>query len=365
MEKKASSWFEIRPLSTGRFEAGNFKHVLNVLYKNGKPFRFFMANSQSSVEGRRAVKFFLELEGKDIADYLARYIRATMDVEVVEAKPQTEVHPELVEFEMKNDYALPICELGEKPQENPVDKIVTALSVDETGAFEVMAVADPKASRSIKNYRSRITGERESLGQIAADITVGILGAIVDAIIGKPPPKPSKKEGERKPDPTVKAKADAAEKKLNRNLFTCTLKACGRRETLSRITEALPCALNEFEKSRVLKLVGAPSKLTRPCRFNFQNALSNLCWITPLLLIVLAMCFGLLNPLRLDTSDILMTIAAMLSGIPFYVMFKKRKPIVLSDEELSLIVGLPTAFKRLPVEPGSTVHTRGYLPTTG
>lgn len=362
MESEHGCWFEIRPLTTAKFEAGNFRHVLSVLYKNGKPFTFFMVNSPSSVVEGRAVKFFLQLADKDLADYIARYIKATMDVEVVWAKPQTEIHSELVEFEMKKDYALPICELGEKRQENPIDKIVTALSMDETGAFEVTAVADPKASRSIRNYRLRITGERESFGQIAADMAVGFLGAILDAIIGQPPPKPGRKERERNLDPTVKAKADAAERKLNRNLFTCTIKAYGRRETLNRIVEALPCALNEFKKYRILKNVDAPSELKRPGRYTVRNALNNICWIMPLLLLVLAMFFGLLNPLRLNALDILITITAMFCSIPFYIIFKKRGAVVLCDEELSLIVGLPTAAKRLQVEPGATVHTR-TLPT--
>ena len=364
MESELGYWIEIRPLATGRFEAGNFKQVLGILYNNGKPFRFFMVNSQSSVaERNRAVKFFLQLADEGLARYVARYISATMDVEVVEAKPPTETHPELVEFEMKKDYALPICELGEKHQENPIDKIVTALSIDEKGAFEVTAVADPKAIGSITNYKLRITGERESPSHVAVDVISGILGAMIDAMIGRPPPKPNRKE--RKLGPTVKAEADAAEKKLNRSLFTCSIKAYGgRRETLKRITEALPSALNNFRWYKTSKTVNAPSVLTRPSRCTVQNALNNLCWITPLLFIVLSIVTGWLNPLRLGVLDILITIMALLSGIPFYILIRRRKPIVLSLEELSIVVGLPTAFKRLPVEPGATVQTRAYLPTT-
>lgn len=362
MEKELSYWIEVRPLTTGKFDVGNFKHVLSMLHKNKEPFRFFVVNCPSSVVGgRRAVKFFLELAEKDLADYIAKYVRTKIDVEVLEAKPPTETYEECVDFEMKKHYALPVCDLGEKHQENPVDKIVTALS--EAGAFEVTAMADMKANSSIRNYALRVTGQKKSLGGNVADVALGILGAMIDVIVGSPPPKTSKGERERKLDPTVKAKADAAEKKFNRSLFTCSIKAYGKRETLNRITEALPNALNDFKWNKTSKNVSAPSQLTRPSRRTVQNALNNLCWITPLLLIALAVFAGLLNPLRFGVLDVLITVLALLSGIPFCLLFRKREPIVLSDEELSLVVGLPTAVRRLPIEPGTAVYTRRYLPT--
>lgn len=359
MEIESGHWIEIRPLPNGRFDAGNFRKVLESLYSNQKPFRFFMVNCKSTVEDHWTVKFFLELADEHIAQYIAKYLRASMDVEVVEAEPPTKTYECCVDFEMRDNYALPICQLSEKIQDNNIDRIVAALSLEES-AVEVTAVADPKAKEGIRDYILRITGLKKSLSQILLDMATGIM----DAIIGSPP-KPKQRERLNKKlrlDPTVKAKAEAAERKMEGNLFTCTLKAYGGVETLKRIKEALPTQMNGFKKYKTLKLAEAPSKLVKPKKNALKNALNNLCWITPTLLIFTAIYYGLLNPLRLNTLDMLITVAVICSGIPFYIIFRKRMPIVLTAMELSLLAGLPTEVKRLPVELGGAIHTRAYLP---
>lgn len=366
MADELSSWIEIRPSQTGKFEAGNFRQVLKVLYNNGKPFRFFMANCPSSlVEGRRSVKFFLELTDRNLAEYLAKYMRTTMDVEVLEAKPPRQTYSECVEFQMECHYGLPICEVGEKCMENPVDAIVACLSMIENAAFEVTAVADPKAAAGIRDYKARLTGEKKTPDQIAVDIIVGILDGMISGFTGGAPSKPkderSRKDGGLPPE--IKTKVEAAEKKIFGNLFTCTVKAYGEKETLKRISEALPAALNGFKPYKTTKISVAPTKLKRPNRVPVQNVLNKLSWITPLLMIFMTMFFNILNPFRLNALDVLMTAISVSCGVPFYIMFRKKKAIVLSADELSLITGLPTAVKRLQVEPGKTVQTRGYLPT--
>jgi hypothetical protein len=360
-----SSWIEIRPLPTGKFEAGNLRHVLKMLYNNGKPFRFFIANCPSSlVEGRRSVKFFLELTDRNLAEYLAKYMRATTNVEVLEAKPPRQTYSECVEFQMECHYGLPMCEVGEKCMENPVDAIVACLSMIENAAFEVTAVADPKAAAGIRDYKARLTGEKKTPDQIAVDIIVGILDGMISGFTGSAPSKPkdkrSRKDGGLPPE--IKTKVEAAQKKIFEDLFTCTVKAYGQKETLKRINEALPGALNAFKPYKTTKISVAPTKLKRPNRVPVENILNRLSWITPLLLILTAIYFNIVNPLRLNTFDILVTAAAISSGVPFQLMFRRRNPIVLSADELSMITSLPMRTRTLPVELGKTVQTRGYLP---
>jgi hypothetical protein len=349
-------------LSAGRFEVGNFKHLLKVLFSNGKPFRFLLLSCKSGVGEGRSVKTFIEFCDEGLADYAVTLLRACMDVEVLKAEPPLRRYGELVELEMKDDYALPVCNLKERIQQNPIDGIIAALTVEGVDtAFEVIAVADPKAKNGIKDYTWRITGRKKDLSQMLLEVVLGVL----DAMLGRSPPKPRKEsEKELKLDPMVKVKVEAAERKLEGNLFRCSLKVYGGGETLNRVAEALPVQINGFRRFKTKKRVDAPIKMAKPSKHVVWNALTNLCWVIPILIILLSIYFNALNPLRLNALDVLVTVAALLSGVPFRVIFRKRKPIVLCDEELSLIVGLPTNVKRLPLELGSAIHTRGNLPKT-
>jgi hypothetical protein len=248
---------------------------------------------------------------------------------------------------------------------NPVDKVVESIGLDKSdAALEVIAVRDQGARADIHNYILEKTQRKKGFGGVFFDILIGTLGAMLGHNTQKPRERNFERDLQR--DPSLKARLNAAEKKLNQKLFTCTVKAYGNLKTLRIIQDALPSSpINNMRRHSTAKSVNAPSALRKPSRYRLQNALSNLYWITPLLILSSALYLNLLDPLRLNTIDILTAIVAVASGFPFLLVFRKRNPIVLCVDELSLLVSMPTAVRRLPVGLGATLPTRRHLPSIG
>jgi len=353
-------WIEVRPLATGRFEVGNFLSVLEFLHNSGGVFMPFMVNCSSTVvEGRRAVRFFLQLERKELADSAASLLRTTMDVEVVEASPPVNTYEHCADLELKWHYGLPICELDGKTNVNPVDRIVGNLSLGEA-ALEIVAVRDYGARHRIGEYIWKKTHPRAGPGGAVLEIVQDML----DAFLGSSPQKIRKEPTEVQLDPSVKARLNAAEKKMNKKLFACNLRVYGTQNLTDVVMDALPSSsFNSLKRYRTLKLAEAPASMRKPGRYRLQNAFSNLCWITPLLILFSALYFKLFNPLRLSTVDILIMVVAAASVFPLAFLFRRRKPIVLSLDELSSIVGMPAAVGTLPVDLGTARTTKRWFPT--
>jgi hypothetical protein len=335
------------------FEPGNFASILELLYSSGKPFKFLAVNCPSSVvEGRWSVRFFLQLENGDLAEHVASALRTSMDVEVVEdSQPPTRKYERCVEFELRNHYALPICQLDEEPHVNPIDEVVGALSEGDA-AFEVVAVGDPRARPDIISYIGKKTKRAMGFGETLLNAFLGVL----DGFFGGGP----KKEGGGRVqlNPVTKARVEAAGKKANQNLFSCSVRAYGDRKVLETVEGVLPFSpMNKLKARRTVKATEA-QELRRPSRYVLHNMLSNLSWIVPALTIFSTLYFGVFDPLRLANVDILVMAVAVISAIPLLIRFPKRRPLVLCMDELSLTVGMPTAVGRLPVEFGSAPITR-------
>ena len=349
------SWVEIRPLASGKFDVGNLAGVLDYLYNAGKPFRFCAVNCPSSrVEGLRCIRFFLQLPSAELADRVANVLSASLDAEVIEgSNPPFANYPCYAEFELRNPYALPIRHHQEKPQANPVDVIVGALTRGDS-ALEVLAVGDSRARGGILRYVNRKLGKSASFTDALIDAFMGIL----DAFSGGPPPKKEVKVL----DPFMRERVEAASWKLNRNLFRCELKAYGERETIETIGEALPfSAFNRLTVRRVSREAPtSPSpELRQPRGRELKATLLSLLWLIPLILIPsLSFLLGMFDPLRLANVDLtIIALTAVLTAV-LYAVFRRRPPLILSTDELSLIVGMPTAVGRLPVETGTARITR-------
>lgn len=356
-------WVELRPLGTARIEPRSFIGLLNVLYNSGKPFRFYMANCESAVvEGRRAVRFFLELPERSVGEYVARIVEATLDVEAVEAEPPRTVYERCLELELSKHYALPLCLLEGKVDLNPVDMIVEALS-GGAGAFEVFARGDPGARLGIYKY---IHGKIRGKASFSKTVSDTLFGMLSEATVQRDPKDISREAWWRysrqwKEDPIVRRELEAVERKLNRNHFTCEFKIYGGRDNVEAVMAALPSAENRFRRFKTARRVKAPSKLVKPSRHSFRNASSNLWKTAPAAILVAAYHFGLFNPLRLGWVDMLMAALAVASIFPLIAFLGKRKPVVLSMEELSLVIGLPSSIGRLPIEHGGPPFSRKSL----
>jgi len=159
----------------------------------------------------------------------------------------------------------------------------------------------------------------------------------------------------------MKAEVEAAEKKLHQNLFMCEVKAYGTSEGVKTILDALPSAMNRLRRFKTARTVEAPARLARPSGHVLKNTLSHLWKILPPAMLAVAYYFGLFNPLRLAWVDVATFALAVVSVFPLLTFFRKRNLVVLSVDELSLIVGLPTAVGRLPIELGGTPLSRKSL----
>ena len=347
-------WVEVRPLASGKFELRNFGGVLDYLYNTGKPFRFFAVNSPSvKVEGLRSVRFFLQLPNVDLADRVANVLRTSLDAEIIKgSEPPARVYERCAEFELRNTYALPICSHNETPYTNPVDTVVGALTRGDA-ALEVLAVEDRRAREGILRYVGRKTGKSASFADAMVDAATGILGGFFGG-------RPSTPKDKRQLDPFVKERVDAAGWKVNRNLFRCELRAYGDSETVEAIGEAFPFAYNRLKVSRVSRAVEAPtSELCKPRGRELKAALLSLLWLIPLLLIPSAtFLLGVFDPLRLANVDLTVIMLTAIPTAVLYAVFRRRSLLVLCTDELSLIVGVPTAVDKLPVETGTARITR-------
>jgi len=349
-----SCWLEVKPLPSGKFEAGNFTRVFEYLYNCGKPFRLFVADCPSSVvEGLRHVRLFIQLPDAELADRLANVLKANMEVEVVvEAQPPSKVYAQRVELELKDKYALPICNLKKGVNANPVDEVVASLS-GRDAALEILAAGYPRGKRGILDYIARKTRRSASFSGALLDAFLGIL----DAFSGGPPPK---KEGKEELNPIVKAKVEAAEEKAKRNLLLCEVNVYGEADACEAVQASIPFSpFNGFKARKSTKAVEAPpQQLRKPRSLTLENALSRL-WVAPVLLIPLSAWFlGFFDPLRLSNLDLTVMAATAALAVALHVKFPHRNPTVLSAEELSLIAGMPTAVGQLPVETGTSRVTR-------
>ena len=346
-------WVEVRPLAFGKFAVRNFAGVLDYLYNAGKPFRFFAVNCPSAkVEGLRTVRFYLQFPSVELADRVANVVRTSLDVEVVVgSEPPVKVYERCADFQLSSTYALPICHHKEAPCANPLDAVVGALTRGDA-ALEVLAVEDRRARGGILRYVERKMGRSASLEDAILDAVMGIF----DAFSGGPPPK----AGDKRLDPFTRERVEAASWKLNRNLFRCELKAYGDSETVETVGEALPFAYNRLRVGRVYKAVEAPTReLRKPRGMELKAVLLSMLWLIPLLLIPsAALLLGLFDPLRLANVDLTVIALAVIPSALLYAAFRRKPPLVLCTDELSLIVGLPTAVERLPVETGTARITR-------
>ena len=351
-------WVEVRPLPSGKFEVGNFSSVLDYLYNVGKPFRFYAVNCPSAkVEGLRTVRLFLQLQGADPAERLANALKSTMDVEaIIGSEPPRRVYPVCAEFALKGYNAQPVCPYRQKPEVNPLDVIIGALS-EADSALEVLAVEDRKGKLDIQRYIAKKLGKSVSFADALIDQAV----AIGNAIGGFPPPK---KGGPKEIDVLTKTRVDAAAWKGSLNLFRCEVKAYGDAKTVEAIGEALPSsALNSFRVAKRLRAVEAPQKeLLKPKGRELKASILRFTAAVPPLLFVFAWLFlGVIDPLRLANVDLFAVALTIVSTAALLLVFRKPEPLILCTDELSLIVGIPTAVGKLPVEPGTARITREQL----
>jgi hypothetical protein len=141
-------------------------------------------------------------------------------------------------------------------------------------------------------------------------------------------------------------------------------------QTVQAIKKALPAAptnrLKTFKTTKKPKQHPATT-LRVPTRYIVRNnVLCRLWWAIPLSILLFAGVLGFFNPLKLFSSGFISADLAPLGlavffAVCLFVAFRKRQPIVLSTQELSQIIGLPTAIAKLPIALGKVPVSRTQL----
>lgn len=345
-------WIEVRPASSVDYEPGNFSSILEVLYNARKPFRFVAASVRTGL-GKNIVRFYIQVE-EGLADRLANLLRSWLGAQVLmDSKPPSIPCDYCVEYDLRGHYALPVVNLDAKPEVNNVDGIVAALA-SEGGMFEVTAVADIGAKRGIYDWIRKKTSGSAGFGDALLDHVYGAIGALLGG--------PSYKSGGAKQmDPVTKIRVDAASKKVNKSLFNCAVKAYGSVDLAKAVLEALPSSpMNRFTVSRARRGMAPPNEIIPPKKNvlrNFVNAISPL---FTALIIVCALMMGLLT-LRLTDLDMLIIALSIVPTALIKIFMPKKRPLILSTDELGMVVGLPSEIGRLPVETAISPPTREVI----
>jgi len=372
MDESEGCWVEIRPLLTSSIKPSNFIPLLDSLHNSFKPLRFLAVDAEDpNIEGKHLVRFFIQLPNKNMMEQMMNVVRASLDVEIVDAEPPKKKYQRCVDLELARHYAIPVCHFKEKPVMNLIDRIVAALG-GSGAALEIVACGDPKAAVGIQKWIYDRTQRGPSMSKALSDIGVGV---VAEATVQRYPKDISReawwKTGRQyKSDSWARKEVEESEMKLHRSLFTCNVRIYGDSpEMIQAVKDALPSAMNRF---RVFKTEREPveveMKLEKPSKHWFRNNLLCRLWmVVPVATLFLSWFLGFFDPVRMifssssTSTDMTVLAVAMLSAFLFYLFFRKRNPIILSDEELSQIVGLPSAVGKLPVALGSLTMTRMQL----
>jgi len=363
-------WLEVKPLPTANLKAGNMAAILDMLHSNGKPFRCFILDCDGENGGN--VRFFLQIKDRNAYETVYRTLPALLEVEVVRADPPRKVYPLYCDIELKRHYALPICNLDEKPHSNPIDILVGALA--GTGcAVEVTACADNGAVKGILRFigkRSDVTG---SFSRSLLDTVIGIFKSMVG--MGSAG-EPRGRSPQRKLGAHARMELEEAYRKRLKNLFVCNIRVYGDSQLkVKKVMDAMPKGMNSFKVYKtVRKATEAPETLAKPGRNVLRNSLTRALRLTPLAIATAYITFEIIarapslqallsNPLLLpkETLTATLLIASALTII-LHILVKVKRPIVLATEELSLLVSLPSAVGRLPLEYGATRPSGPSLP---
>jgi hypothetical protein len=383
-------WVEVRPLIVStKVESANglsgcFIPVLDVLHSLGKPFRFVIVAPRDSGGGgggdgceRVLVRFFFQFFDEQTRVQMSNVMRASLDVEVVGGvNPFKHKYCFCADLALAKDYALPLvfnCQRQELAV-NLVDRLVASMAGLGV-CVELTVKADPNAVLGIQKFvYDKLSRKSSGVGALFLDP----LGDFVGAGLGKNPQNEvsaakSGRSGQNRVDAWNRELIKNAEFKLASNLFTCQIRIFGNSlQSLQVVKKTLPAAptnrLKTFKTTKKPKQ--SPTAVLRePSRYVVHNSVfCRLWWAVPLCVLLLMWFFGLFSPLTFVSSSFLFSVVdfgCLVFGVflafCLFVVFRKRNAIVLSTQELSQIIGLPTAVAKLPVALGKVPATRMQL----
>jgi hypothetical protein len=369
-------WFEVKPLMTSELKAGNFLPLLQALQGSSRPIRFLIVDAADpEFKDRRSVRFFLqapdELEG-----YASGVVKAMLNVEVTRADPPKLAYRRCLDLELANKPSYPVCPIEEKQNVNIIDRVVSALA-GTGGAVEVTAFGDPRAAVNIESEIYKLEHGKADLSKTLMDFGVGIIaeGTVQRDVQDIRREKWWEYGQQYKKSAWAKQAIDMARQKVIRPLFTCSVTVYGDMpEAVEKVKNALPSFVNRFKTFRRLRGKGGKplkpeERPKKPSKHTLRNfGVSALRLGIPFGVLALSLLTGALNVNRIlaegispTSPDGIVILATALSAISAAILLRKRHPIILSDIELSQLIGLPTAVGKLPVAVGRLPSSRMQL----
>jgi hypothetical protein len=245
--------------------------------------------------------------------------------------------------------------------------------------LEVVAKADPNAALGIQKFvYDKLSNKSSSSSLGVGALFLDPLADLIGAGIGKDPQGEGaatvrgKRSGPYKVDSWSRELVKNAELKLASNLFTCQIRIFGNSlQTVQTSKKALPAA--PTNRLKTFKTLKKPQQypmavLRAPTRYVVRNSvLCRLWWAVSLCIVLFSWFFGLFSPLKFvsfelfSAGDLGFLVFVVSLAFCLFMAFRKRQPIVLSTQELSQIVGLPTAIEKLPVTLGKVPISRMQL----
>lgn len=369
-------WMEVRPLVTGKYPPQNLKPVLDMLFSARIPFKaLFICTESERVAGQKVIKFFLGFPNKEIADHVQSVLQAVVNAQIVFADPPTKVYPRKIDLHMEQHYALPIMPLSAEMEQNPVDVIISTLAGIGDGAVEVTSVGDPNARAGIYEFVAQKTMGAKSLEKRIEDAVFGIGAEMaVERDIREIRRQAWWSTGKKKTSPWTDVLIKEATAKMRRNQFRCEISLYGDPYLVQSLLGSFPAGVNRLRVFRKERDKAPDVGVRAPSRGVVQKAKRALLKWSPLLVLGVAYLLGQFNPQSLIdvlVKDLPWTHAfreiavLVVAAVLFFAaaFSKPKKAIVLSTDELSAIVSLPSAVGKLPIEKGAvpTIGGRGLV----
>jgi len=370
-------WMEVRPMITGLYAPQNFKPVLDMLFGSRRPFKAVFVNMESDrVPGRRVIKMFLGCTSRETADHVANVLQAILNVQIVPGAPPARKYQRKIELHMEQHFALPIISLSSPIEHNPIDVIIGTLSGIGEGAVEITSVGDPGARGGIFQYVAAKTLGTKSVEKGVEDAVFGIGAEIaVQRDMREIRRQSFWAAGKKKTSPWGDFLIKEATAKMKENQFRCNISLYGEPVLVQSLLGAFPSGTNRLRTFKTEHNEKTDSHIHMPSHGILQKVKKTLLKWSPLLALGFAYAVGLCNPQNLVDVFIRdklwvyafkeFVVLGIAAGLFFMsILSKSKKAIILSTDELSAIIGLPSAVGKLPVEIGTAPTTRRGLVET-
>lgn len=359
-------WLEFKPYEGQLMPPANMEPIISYIMGTGQPFEFTVASIESPrVKGEKVVRYFIKAPDRETREALQGHLETQGFYIEDESPPDFKLEYDLeVELQSAKDYSFPYFNIPPREQwlrDNLPDIASTlASAVSMGGALRIAFKSDPKARRHILAVVRRLEGS------LNHSITKDLESFGDEAFGGE------RSSGNISQEDAMRMKrrqreAESIRTRANQGTLACDVRAYGNSpHQIKTILDSLPFATNDFKreyKSRELLTAKTPSSSKNqeessdmnPSREWGKSILKKALEISlPLALLIPLMWFGWWRPWTniMSLTQWIPLIIALGASLGIFLLWRLKRPIVLSNPELSFLTSLPRRVRELPLEPG-------------